>query len=189
MASSSITQFMVPMYHLELVREKDIPYKKIHKIEDAAEVFHSMLDSSHVEKMAVIHCNSSGEMIGAEVIAVGSLETVSADMSDLFKGAIKNNAASIFMAHNHPTGSVKASVPDFLFTEKVLAASEIMGIRVDDHLVIVPGKHYSLREHADEMQDAVRNGRHPLAGLLSDGSEGAQKLPWKRGLNDWSLTF
>lgn len=182
---------MVPMYRLELVRERNIPYTKLLGIEAAAEVFHGMLDSSPVEKMAVIHCNSSGEMIGAEIIAHGSLEKVGADMSDIFRGALRNNAASIWFAHNHPTGSVKASIPDFFFTEKMLASSEILGVRVEDHLVIVPDMHYSIRTNfatlAREAQVALL--REKLMGMIpmdADGKRVAAEvvdLPWVRGIN------
>src|SRR5574338_471733 len=133
-------EIMVPMHRLELVQERSIPYTSVDSVEAAAQVFHGMLDSSHVEKMAVIHCDSNDLMIGCEIVAVGSLEKVGADMSDIFKGALKNNAASIWFAHNHPVGNkggtLKASVPDYLFTEKVLAASEILGVRLNDHIVV-----------------------------------------------------
>ncbi len=183
---------MVPMYRLELVRERGITYTKLPGIEAAAEVFHGMLDSSPVEKMAVIHCNSAGEMIGAEIIAHGSLEKVGADMSDIFRGALRNNAASLWFAHNHPTGGVKASVPDFLFTEKMLAASEILGVRVEDHLVIVPDMHYSIRTNyatlARETQAALLRER--LLGMLPVDIDGKRvaadvvgKLPWVRNIN------
>lgn len=185
---------MVPMYRLELVRENTIPFTKVDSVEAAAEVFHGMLDRAHVEKMAVIHCDSNDNMIGCEIVAVGSLEKVGADMSDVFKGALKNNAASIWFAHNHPVGNkggiVKASIPDFLYTDKLISASELIGVRLNDHLVVAPGMHYSIkanfRQLATEAQrflqeEAIMRGRLPFAANGETTVE--DQLPWDRGIN------
>ena len=144
-------QFMVPMYRLELVRERYIPYTSVSKIEAAAQVFHQMLDKSPVEKMAVIHCNTGLDMIGAEVVAVGSMEMVGAAMVDLFRGAIRNNAARIWLAHNHVDGRVQASQPDFLYTVRAVDIGDMLGLPVHDHLVIGPGAYYSIFEHRAEL--------------------------------------
>jgi DNA repair protein RadC len=148
-------QFIVPLYHLELVREKDIPYTGVTDEWAAADVFHQMLDSSPVEKLAVIHCNSGLDMIGAEVVAIGGVEVVGAAMADLFKGAIKNNAARIWIAHNHVDGRVTASMPDYRFTLKAIQVGQMLDIPIQDHLVVGPGAHYSIYKHRDELSRAL----------------------------------
>lgn len=150
-----VDKHIVPLYRLELVREKDLSYGSVIKIEAAAEVFHAMLDSSHVEKLAMIHLNSGGEMIGAELIAMGSLEQVGTTMAEMFKGALLNNAASVWVAHNHVDGNVTPSDPDIRFTERVQAASKLLDIRLEDHLVIAPGKHYSIRSNMRTLQNRM----------------------------------
>ena len=166
-----IQQFMVPLYRLELVREKDIPYQSIKKADAAAEVFHAMLDSAHVEKLALIHCNSGGDMIGAEIAAIGSLELVGTTMADLFKGAVRNNAAQVWLAHNHVDGRVQASLPDYKFTVLALDAADLLEIRLLDHIVVGPGAHYSIFEHKKEMAEQLRvferdQLRKSIMGLL-----------------------
>ena len=148
-------EFMVPLYRLELVRERNLPYTSVSKVEAAAEVFHAMLDSAPIEKMAVIHCTSGMDMIGAEVVAVGHMESVGAAMADLFKGAIRNNAARIWMAHNHVDGRVKASLPDFGYTLRAMDTGDLLGIPLHDHLVIGPGAYYSIFEHKEDFHKAV----------------------------------
>lgn len=149
-------QFIVPLYRLELVREKNVPYQSVNKIEAAAEIFHSMLDSANVEKMAAIHCNSGLDMIGAEIIAIGSMNSVTAAMVDLYRGAIKNNASFIWMAHNHVDGRVSPSMPDYRYTRLAMDAGELLGLPLYDHLVIAPGIHYSMFEHREEFGKMVR---------------------------------
>ena len=153
---NQVQQFMVPLYRLELVRSGEVPYRSVDKAEAAAEVFHSMLDSSHVEKLALLHCNSGGDLIGAEIAAIGSLEQVGTTMADLFKGAVKNNAAQVWLAHNHVDGRVEASLPDYKFTMTALDAADILEIRLVDHLVIGPGAHYSIFQHRKELAEKVR---------------------------------
>lgn len=152
----TVQQHMVPLYHLELVREKDIPYTSVDNEWAAAEVFHQMLDNSPLEKMAVIHCTSGMKMIGAEVVAIGGMESVGAAMADLYKGAIRSNAPVIWLAHNHPDGVVQASLPDYSYTLKAVAAGTLLGIRLHDHLVIGPGAHYSIFAHRAELDKNLR---------------------------------
>lgn len=176
-----MAEHIVPLYRLELIREKDIPYTSASQIEAAAEVFHAMLDSAHVEKLAMIHCNSRLQMIGAEVVAIGSLESVGTTMSDLFKGAIRNNASSVWMAHNHVDGNVEASLPDFYFTEKAMEVSRLLDIRLEDHLVIGPGAFYSIRENFAKLKAmAIEEDRkilkERLLGSLPHGKVGPANL-------------
>jgi DNA repair protein RadC len=145
-------QYMVPLYHLELVREKNIPYRSLKKKPAAIEVFHAMLDSAPVEKLAMIHCNSSHDMIGAEIAAIGSMESVGVAMSDLFKGAVRNNAAAVYLSHNHVDGYVKASMSDYRYTLRAIEAANLLEITLVDHIVIGPGSHYSIIEHQDELE-------------------------------------
>jgi DNA repair protein RadC len=183
-------EHMVPLYHLELVREKNIPYTNVSKEHQAAEVFHEMLDSAPVEKMACIHLNSGRDMIGAEVVAIGDMEKVGTSMASLFRGAIKNNAAGIWMAHNHVDGRVKASMPDYAFTLRVLEASEILGIPLIDHLVVGPGAHYSIYKNRKELHVAmlqleVEAARKRVLGMIPIPGRNVPAMPeWDAA---WSI--
>lgn len=162
-------QFMVPLYHLELVRERDIPYRSLQKKEAAIEVLHAMLDSAPVEKLAMLHCNSGLDLIGAEIAAIGSMEQVGTAMGDLFKGAVRNNAACVYLSHNHVDGRVKASLPDYRFTLRALKAAELLEIQLIDHIVVGPGAHYSIIEHQYEMDDELREWEDQQRAKLLKG--------------------
>ena len=163
-------EFMVPLYHVELVRDRMIPYRSVVNAVAAAEVFHEMLDSSPVEKMAVIHCNSGMKMIGAEIVAMGSHEMVSAQVRDIMRGAILNNAASIWVAHNHVSGLGRASLPDYNFTIHLMEACSMIQLPLNDHLVISPNEYYSVKEHQDELEREVlmRESANALRDLFGD---------------------
>jgi DNA repair protein RadC len=164
---SNVEEHMVPLYHVELVRDPNtFKYRSINSVEAAAEVFHQMLDNSPVEKLAVIHCNSGGQMIGAEIVSIGGVEMVSAQPRDMLRGALLNDAAYIWVSHNHVDGMVKASTADFLFTQSLRQACDMMAMPLEDHLVVGPGGHYSIRNHQQELEDQLFLERPDLLGTI-----------------------
>jgi len=54
----------------------------------------------------------------------------------VFKSAILNNAASVIVAHKHPSGDIKPSMEDFSVTRRLAEAGKLLGIEVLDHLVV-----------------------------------------------------
>lgn len=67
---------------------------------------------------------------------MGSLSASIAHPREIFKAAILNNAASIIIAHNHPSGIVTPSEEDIKLTQRVAECGEIMGIELLDHLIV-----------------------------------------------------
>ncbi len=74
----------------------------------------------------------------AEIVnaATGSLNVVSARMRDLFRSAVRRNCVAVILAHNHPSGDPTPSSDDLRVTEAAIQASDLLGIKVLDHLVI-----------------------------------------------------
>lgn len=70
-------------------------------------------------------------------------------MADIYKRALLNNAFSIVIAHNHPSGKLKPSHTDVQFTEKVIEAGRLLGINCLDHIIVSIDGYYSLRQHGD----------------------------------------
>ncbi len=68
---------------------------------------------------------------------------------EIFKAAMLNNAASVILFHNHPSGDPSPSKEDIKATRQIEIAGKIIGIDVLDHIIIVDGKFYSLREKKD----------------------------------------
>ena len=64
----------------------------------------------------------------------------------MFKGAIKENAAAVIIAHNHPSGDPSPSKDDIRVTREIVKAGKLLDIEVLDHLVIGRGKFVSLKE-------------------------------------------
>jgi len=66
---------------------------------------------------------------------------------DVFAGAIKDRAASVIIAHNHPSGYAKPSEADISTTQQLVAAGLILGIDLKDHVIVAKDEVFSFRAH------------------------------------------
>jgi len=98
------------------------------------------------EVFNVLLLNTKGEIIGTDRISVGDLSSTVIHPREVFLSAIKRSAAAVAFVHNHPSGDPKPSNDDIITTKKLIAAGNIIGIAVWDHIVIGDGKYVSFRE-------------------------------------------
>ena len=77
---------------------------------------------------------------------VGSLNSTTVHIGELFRDPIRYSGAGIVIAHNHPSGDPTPSPEDVQVTELVVQAGELLGVPVLDHLVIGRNKYVSLKE-------------------------------------------
>jgi DNA repair protein RadC len=88
------------------------------------------------ESFVALHLGAQKQVIGVEEVAVGTLTSVLAHPREVFKGAMLSNAASILVAHNHPSGETVPSPDDRALTQRLVAAGKLLGISVDDHIIV-----------------------------------------------------
>ncbi len=67
-------------------------------------------------------------------------------MGELFKEAIRRNAAALILVHNHPSGDPSPSPEDIALTRAAVQAGKLLDVDVLDHIVIGRGKYVSLKE-------------------------------------------
>ncbi|MEH7451138.1 JAB domain-containing protein [Gottfriedia acidiceleris] len=100
------------------------------------------------EVFLVLMLNTKNEVVGLHKAHVGSLNASVVHPRDVMKCAILNNAASIIVSHQHPSGDSTPSREDIEVTKRLVEAGKIMGIEVLDHIIVsYKGNHYSLKEH------------------------------------------
>ena len=80
-------------------------------------------------------------MIHKETISIGTLNASLVHPREVFKPAIECLAASIIVAHNHPSGGCEPSEADVMLTGRLSDAGKLLGVEVVDH-VLVTGKDY-----------------------------------------------
>ncbi len=119
---------------------------KVTSPEDAATLL--MPDMAHLEQevMRVILLDTRNHVMGITTVYRGSLNTAVVRVGELFRDAVRTNAAAIIVAHNHPSGDPTPSPEDVRVTRDLVAAGRLLDIKVLDHLVIGHNRWVSLRE-------------------------------------------
>lgn len=136
----------IPVYHIELVRERMIqikPRPAIHNSDDVVAILQDELLKADREKLVCVMLNAKNVVIGMDIVSVGTLTSSLASGREIFKSAILLNAAAIILSHNHPSGDATPSREDIHLTERISKAGEILGIRLLDHIIIAEQGNYS----------------------------------------------
>lgn len=89
--------------------------------------------------------DTRNRIIRTQQVSKGSLSELVITPREVFREAVRANAAGIILAHNHPSGDPKPSDADLHATAEMLTASKLMGIHLQDHLVIGRGSYVSIR--------------------------------------------
>ncbi|MCM3742139.1 DNA repair protein RadC [Oceanobacillus luteolus] len=98
------------------------------------------------EHFVVLFLDTKNRVIHRQTIFVGSLNASIVHPREVFREAVKRSAASIIVAHNHPSGDPSPSQEDIHVTKRLVDSGKIMGIEVLDHIIIGNRKFVSLKE-------------------------------------------
>ncbi len=108
-------------------------------------LMHEMRDYDR-EHFVVLYLDRKGGLIVKENVSVGGLHSSIVHPREVFKTAVRRSAASIILAHNHPSGDPAPSREDIDITRRLMEAGQIMGIEILDHVIIGENKYCSLKE-------------------------------------------
>lgn len=98
------------------------------------------------EHVLVLTLGGANQIISTHVITIGLANQSQIHPREVFRPAIADNAVSIILAHNHPSGSLDPSTSDLTTTRRISDAAKIIGINLLDHLIISRGGYVSLRD-------------------------------------------
>jgi DNA repair protein RadC len=98
------------------------------------------------EHFVIFYLDSRNQEIRREIISVGSLNANLVHPREVFEPAVRNLAAQIILAHNHPSGDPTPSEDDLEITKRLIEAGKILGIEVIDHIIIAKNGFLSFRE-------------------------------------------
>jgi DNA repair protein RadC len=114
-----------------------------------AELMSRYMAYSEQEKFAVVLLNVKNQLISHRVISVGTLDETIAHPRDVFRQAVRVNAAGIIVSHNHPSGSTSPSNEDYRLTEQLILCGKTLQIPVLDHVIVGGAEYTSLRRTTD----------------------------------------
>jgi DNA repair protein RadC len=119
----------------------------VHSPADAAGMIQYEMSALEQEELWVLLLDTRNRLVATEKVYKGSLNVSMVRVGELFKAAVRQNIASILIAHNHPSGDPTPSPEDVALTRAVVKAGKLLDIDVLDHLVIGNGGRFvSLKE-------------------------------------------
>ena len=113
---------------------------------DVADMLMMEMGLLQQEVMRTVLLNTKNHVVASPVIYQGSANTAVLRVGELFREAVKHNAVSLILVHNHPSGDPTPSPEDVAVTREVVQAGKLLDIDVLDHLVIGRQRFVSLKE-------------------------------------------
>ncbi len=97
------------------------------------------------EHFVVLSLDTGQRLITKRIVFIGTVNSVLAHPREVFAGAISDLAAGIVVAHNHPSGEPRPSKQDIAMTQQLVAAGQILGVTLYDHIIVAKEGHFSFR--------------------------------------------
>jgi DNA repair protein RadC len=113
---------------------------------DIAAYLRTALKDYRHEVFAVIFLNRANKINHFEIVSAGGITGTVADPRVILKKALEENAVSIILCHNHPSGSLKPSRADEELTTKIKEAAKYFDIKVIDHIIVSEDGYYSFAD-------------------------------------------
>jgi DNA repair protein RadC len=142
----------VNIYEIELKKVKGVNVEIEHHVVSSPDVAYTVvekvfnLSSKAHEHFGILCLSTKNKVIGAHILSIGSLNSTIVNPREVFKSAMLNNASSIIMFHNHPSGDPTPSKDDIEMTKRLYDVGKLLDIDVLDHVVVGENRFVSLKE-------------------------------------------
>lgn len=124
--------------------------EKIKDSQTSFNVFFNCWNKSTIElqeEFKVLLLNRNNEVLGIYPLSKGGVSGTFVDIKLVFSVALKCNASSIIVAHNHPSENLKPSEADKNLTEKLRVAGNYLDIKLLDHIIVTKNDYYSFADN------------------------------------------
>ena len=98
------------------------------------------------EEFWALHLAPSGKILMRQRVSQGGFSAAAIDQRMIFRRAYALGSEAIILSHNHPSGSLSVSPQDIRATQEIHSACRLLGFRLADHVIFVPGGYISLAE-------------------------------------------
>lgn len=126
--------------------EEEVELKKITSSKSAFDIMHPIIGDLMHEEFWVLYLNNSNKVIYKSQLSKGGITGTVVDIRIVFKTAFEQNATSIVLCHNHPSGTLVASDADKQITKKLKEAGKMLEINILDHLIIANSTYMSFAD-------------------------------------------
>ncbi len=142
--------YTIPGFRIALVREPGVKLAERPSLKtpaEAARVLAEYIGERDREVFVIALLTVRHRLIGVHTVSVGCLASSLVHPAMVMKPAILASAACLVLAHNHPSGCPEPSAEDVALTRRLVAAGQLIGIEVLDHVVLgEAGRYVSLKE-------------------------------------------
>jgi DNA repair protein RadC len=114
----------------------DSPEKAVEQLTD--------IRNKKQEYFVCLTLDGANRLIAKRIITIGTLTASLVHPREVFADAITDRAASIIVAHNHPSGNLKPSDADYDITDRLTDGAELLGLTLKDHLIVTRSSHASI---------------------------------------------
>ena len=150
----------IEVVNIRMVKEPSLySAEKIKSPEDALRVIADELATYDREVFAILNLKSNGQPINSNICSVGTLDSSMVSPREVFKSTILSNSAAFIAIHNHPSGSLSPSQEDKDVTKRLLSCSELLGIKMLDHIIVAGDKTQMYSFKQEGMLDHLRPSR------------------------------
>lgn len=118
----------------------------INSPEDAADLVRYEMSALEDEHLKVLLLDTRNHVLTIQEVYHGSVNSSQIRIGEVFKAAIRRNAAAVIIVHNHPSGDPTPSPDDVAVTRACVQAGKLLDVDVLDHLVIGQGRYVSMKE-------------------------------------------
>ncbi|MFH0879345.1 MAG: JAB domain-containing protein [Lentisphaerota bacterium] len=125
--------YMTALVQLPLVRETG--KERVRSPDDVARLCADMTDLAQ-ETFQALTLNTKNMLMNRHLVTVGLADASLVHAREVFRPAIVDNSACIVLVHNHPSGDPTPSAEDIRITKQIIEAGKIVGITVQDHVII-----------------------------------------------------
>lgn len=136
----------LPVFRVKLVREGTRRFDHLPALDtadDAALAAREYLRDEDREHFAVLMVDTRNKLVGIHTVSVGTISQTVVGPREVFRAAILMNAASIVVAHNHPSGHLEPSPEDIVVTRKLAHVGDLLDIPLLDHVIVGPGESFA----------------------------------------------
>jgi DNA repair protein RadC len=145
------------MTNTHIISEISITYKPNHytkealsSVTNAADILRMFWNPETIEyyeECKVLYLDRANHILGVYNVSRGGLNGTVMDVRMIYQGALKANAHSIIVSHNHPSGNREPSEEDRSITQQIKSAGEFLSIKLLDHIIMTKDSYLSFRDN------------------------------------------
>lgn len=131
----------------ERLAKEQIPAKlELNSLQAIVNYLQKSIGLEKKEHFIVLYLDTQSKLIESRTISIGTLNAALVHPREVFEPAVAFRAASIIVAHNHPSGSVEPSSEDREITKRLVETGMVLDINIRDHIIVSNSEHFSFRK-------------------------------------------